>query len=307
MTVTAVLSKFGQLGAAAVENSISALRSALRALGLDLKYPRRTSSVSRLAVAAAHARSDALERLGDAASPDQQKAKLREVADAFLRTFGFLDRACYRAGEISEGLLELDELRASDRTFLYGVSNCWRLPFGTTLREDARVRTGVNIKSPIVHEAPIVGDSLPAGTEVVIADYGVSPFLKGESTERARLTSPVTGWISCSQVEDGETLKQLARRSRQAALPRVPVAERPPTPVQKSTRWQHEGTSLFEPAQADAAGRAHEAARACGGRRRGETARKDAEGRDERRADDCVEEDDAHRETPGRQQRQRRQ
>ena len=298
MTVTAVLSKFGQLGAAASnalqrENE-AALRSALRALGLDLKYPRRTSSVSRLAVAAAHARSDALERLGDAASPDQQKAKLREVADAFLRTFGFLDRACYRAGEISEGLLELDELRASDRTFLYGVSNRWRLPFGTTLREDARVRTGVNIKSPIVHEAPIVGDSLPAGTEVVIADYGVSPFLKGESTERARLTSPVTGWISCSQVEDGETLKQLARRSRQAALPRVPVAERPP-PVQKSTRWQHEGTSLFEPAQADAAGRAHEAARACGGRRLGETARKDAEGRDERRADDCVEEDDAHR------------
>ena len=299
MTVTALLSKFGQLGNRAQREYEAALRSALRALGLDLKYPCPPGML-RLAVAAAHARRDALEKLGDAASPDAQKAKLREVADAFLRTFGFLDRACYRAGEISEGLLELDELRASDRTFLYGVSNCWRLPFGTTLRYRARVRTGVDIKSPIV------GVSLEPGTPVVIDEYGVSPFLEGESTERARLTSPVTGWISCSQVEDGELLKQLARRSRQAALPRVPVAERPP-PVQKSTRWQHEGTSLFEPAQADAAGRAHEAARACGGRRLGETARKDAEGRDERRADDCVEEDDAHRETPGRQRRQRRQ
>ena len=294
MTVTAVLSKFGQLGAAAShavqrENE-AALRSALRARGLDLKLPPGKSipGMIQYAVAAAHARRDALHKLGDAASPYQQNAKLREVADAFLGAVGFLDRACYREGQISEGLLELDELRASDQTFLLGVM--WsKLPLHTTLRDRARVRAGVDKKSPIV------GESLEPGTPIVIAGYGVSPFLEGESTERARLTSPVKGWISCSKVEDGELLKQLARRSRQAALPRVPVAERP-TPVQKSTRWQHEGTSLFEPAQADAAGRAHEAARACGGGRRlGETARKDAEGRDERRADDGVDEDDAHR------------
>jgi hypothetical protein len=290
VTVTAVLSKFGQLGAAAQQQNQAALRSALRARGLDLKLPQGNSIPGMLqyAVAAAHARSDALEKLGDAASPDEQKAKLQEVADAFLSAVGFLDRACYRAGEISQGLLELDELRASDRTFLYGVN--WRLPFGTKLRDRARVRTGVDIKSPIV------GESLEPGTPIVIAGYGVSPFLQGESTERVHLTSPVEGWISCSQVEDGELLKQLARRSRQAALPRVPVAKRPPTPVQKSTRWQHEGTSLFESSQADAAGRAHEAARACGGGRRlGETTRKDAEGRDECCADDGVDEDDAHR------------
>ena len=287
MTVTVVLSKFGQLGAAAVQKNESALRSALGGLGLYLTLPR-ISGMGRYAVAAAYARRDALEKLGDDASPDEQKAKLQEVADAFLRTIGFLDRACYRAGEISEGLLELDELRRSDRAFLFGLS--WMTPpFQTKLRDHARVRTGVDIKSPIV------GESLEPGTSIVIAGYGVSPFLEGESTERVHLTSPVEGWISCSKVEDGELLKQLARRSRQAALPRVPVAERP-TPVQKSTRWQHEGTSLFEPAQADAAGRAHEAARACGGGRRlGETARKDAEGRDERRADDGVDEDDAHR------------
>ena len=259
MTVNAVLSKFGQLGAAAVQNNISALRSALGGLGLNLTIPK-INGMGRYAVAAAHARRDALEKLGDDASPYQQKAKLREVADVFLSAVGFLDRACYREGQISEGLLELDELRASDRTFLYGVS--WRLPFGTTTRDTARVRTGVDIKSPIV------GESLEPGTPIVIAGYGVSPFLQGESTERVHLTSPVEGWISCSQVEDGELLKQLARRSRQAALPRVPVAKRPPTPVQKSTRWQHEGTSLFESSQADAAGRAHEAARACGGGRR---------------------------------------
>ena len=290
VTVTVVLSKFGQLGAAAQLENQAALRSALRARGLDLKFPPGNSipGMLRYAVAAAHARSDALEKLGDAASPDEQKAKLQEVADAFLRSIGFLDRACYKGGKVSEGLRELDELRRSDRAFLFGLS--WMTPpFRTRLRDHARVRTGVDIKSPIV------GESLEPGTPIVIAEYGVSPFLKGDSTERARLTEPVKGWISCSKVEDGELLKQLARRSRQAALPRVPVAERPPTPVQKSTRWQHEGTSLFEPAQADAAGRAHEAARACGGRRLGETARKDAEGRDERRADDCVEEDDAHR------------
>ena len=75
VTVTAVLSKFGQLGAAAQQQNQAALRSALRARGLDLKPSRRTAS-GHARAAAAHARRRP-EEARRRASPDQQKAKLR--------------------------------------------------------------------------------------------------------------------------------------------------------------------------------------------------------------------------------------